>query len=146
MLLLPFWTFWNQIDVLGTDTWDKCSQECVVRWKKGYEYVNGDHQHVRIGTTLVKDTVSCWKGNDRLFYHYSWVRPLEKIRQKLVYYEQQTGVKTEGYLENIFLKWRKTPQNFNGPTHPCTGGRYSTHHGLHPFMIQHMIDSGELNF
>ena len=76
-----------------------------------------------------------------MFYHYSWVRPVEKIRQKLAYYSFQSGnTQAESYVDNVFLKWRTDPESVEGMTHPMKGGKTESFKGVHPHGVQKLID------
>lgn len=147
VLIMQFWVFWNNVNTIGTGKWDQYNQERVVKWKEGYHYAPGQHLYVatKYGK-LVKDIVPCWRGNDRLFYHYSWVRSIEKIRQKLKYYKYQTGLDNDRYVDDIFLKWRELPDLMKGRTHPMGGGDFAAFNGFHPPGVQRLIKAGKLNF
>ena len=143
-LILQFWLFWNDVNTIGTGVWDNYPQERIVKWKEGYAY-RKSHLHVSdIEDNFVKDKVKCYSGNDRLFYHYSWVRPIEKIQQKLDYYKYQTGISRDYYLHDVFLKYRKT-KKVNG-THPFGGGGAIDFDGVHPKYVRELIKNGKLNF
>lgn len=146
-LVLQFWVFWNNMETIGTEKWDQFPQERIIKWREGYHYANKQHLHVTNNKgNLVKDTVPCWRGQERMYYHYSWVRPIEKIRQKLAYYKYQTGLDNDRYVDEVFLKWRESPELLNGKTHPMGGGGYAKFNGFHPKNIQQLISSGKLDF
>lgn len=147
VLIMQFWCFWNDVNTIGTGKWDQFHQERVVRWHPGFEYKNGNHLHVSsFDGRLAKSVYPTWKGNQRLFYHYSWVRPLDKIRQKLYYYKYQSGNNNDAYVDNIFLKWREDPNVVRGKTHPMGGGDFEEFPGIHPVQVQDLIDAGKLSF
>jgi hypothetical protein len=145
-LILQFWTFWNNINTIGTGKWDKYTQERLVKWKEGYHYLGKNHLYVSTADgRMVRDCVNTYKGKERLFYHYSWVRPLEKIIQKREYYKVQADRSEDDYVENVFLKWREDPNSVRY-THPFGEGGWETFKGVHPKEIQNMIEQGLLNF
>jgi GT2 family glycosyltransferase len=143
-LILQFWTFWNNVETIGTGVWDNYPQERVVKWHKGYGYSGKNHLFVSDSSgRMVKDLVPCYKGKERLFYHYSWVRPLDKIRQKLNYYKYQTGISRDSYIDDVFLQWRT--KEVEG-THPFGGGGSEKFKGIHPESIRKLIEENKLNF
>jgi len=147
VLIMQFWLFWNNVNTIGTGKWDNYPQERVVKWREGYGYRGKNHLHVSAhDSVLVNKKVKTWRGNERLFYHYSWVRPLEKIYHKMEYYRQQSGVDNRGYVDDVFLRWRKNPNAVNGKTHPMGGGNWTEFGGQHPPQVQKLIDEGKLNF
>ena len=81
-----------------------------------------------------------------MFYHYSWIRPIEKIKQKLLYYKFQSGNNNDTYVDEIFLQWRKDPKSVIGRTHPMGGGSYEEFPGIHPDEIKELIQSGKFDF
>lgn len=146
-LIMQFWLFWNNINTIGTGVWDNYSQERVVKWKKGYEYAGKNHLHVSYQSKNVCSQVKTWRNQqERLFYHYSWVRPLEKIKQKIEYYRHQTGKYKPNYVADFFLKWRENPELVHNNTHPFGGGGYAPFPGIHPTEIQELIAQNKLNF
>lgn len=145
--ILNFWTFWNNVNTIGTGVWDNYPQERIVKWKKGYKYSGKNHLFVSDAhNNLIKNKVKTFSGKERLFYHYSWVRPLQKIKQKRDYYKFQSGNGDDKYLENIFIEWRKNPSKIEGSTHPFGGGKTEQFKGIHPIQIQKLIDQNKLNF
>jgi GT2 family glycosyltransferase len=144
--ILNFWTFWNNVNTIGTGIWDNYPQERIVKWKKNYRYSGSNHLHVSNGLGLVRSKVKTFQNKERLFYHYSWVRPLHKIKQKRDYYKYQSGRNGDEYLEKIFLEWRKNPEKINGNTHPFGGGGAEAFKGVHPIQIQKLIEQNKLNF
>jgi hypothetical protein len=135
---------------VGTGTWDKYTQERIIRWKDGYRYSGQNHFHVQDSQDKIINQIRpCYRENKRLFYHYSWIRPIEKIRQKLEYYKNQSGrlfPRDYDYVDDVFLKWRKDPEAVEGKTHPMGGGGTMMFPGIHPRNIQKLIDQGKLNF
>lgn len=147
VLVMQFFLFWNNVHTLGIKKWEQFTQERIVKWKKGYGYRGQNHLHVSDHTgVLVKNIVPCWQGKEKLFYHYSWIRPIEKIRQKLAYYKHQSGNDNDQYVDNIFLQWRKNPEMVGKRTHPMGGGECVPYVGTHPAGVQKLIDQGKLNF
>jgi len=147
VLIMQFWLFWNNVNTLGTGSWQQYPQERVVHWKKGFSYKNGNHLNVSDGKgNLVHSQYPCWRGKEKLFYHYSWVRPIEKLRQKLLYYKYQSGIDNQSYIDNIFLKWRTNPNSVRGKTHPKSGGDFAPFEGIHPIEVRKLISKGKLDF
>jgi GT2 family glycosyltransferase len=147
-MVIQFWVFWNDVHTLGTGSWEQYPQERIVKWKAGYKYRGKNHLHVSTDRgALVKDIVPTFRGPEKMFYHYSWVRPIEKIAQKLEYYKHQSGnTKAPTYVENVFLKWRTEPNSVQGKTHPMRGGGTEPFPGIHPEGVQRLIDQGKLTF
>lgn len=147
VLIMQFWLFWNNMQTLGTGSWERYPQERVVRWAEGFGYRNGNHLHVsNANGDLVSSIYPCWRGDEKLFFHYSWVRPLEKIRQKREYYKHQSGNKNDTYVDEVFLKWRKDPHSVIGQTHPMGGGNFKPFEGVHPPGVQKLLAEGKFNF
>lgn len=147
VLIMQFWLFWNNINTIGTGSWENFPQERVVKWHPGFEYKNGNHLHVSTQDgKLAKNIYPTWKGDHKLFYHYSWIRPIEKIRQKLLYYKYQSGNNNDQYVDNVFLKWRIDPESVRGNTHPMRGGDFDRFPGIHPEVVQRMIHENKLSF
>lgn len=147
VLIMKFWLFWNNIDTVGIGKWDCYPQERLVKWKEGYGYRGSNHLHVSTNTDQLACKVApTYRGNDKLFYHYSWVRPIEKIRQKLLYYKYQANNYNDTYVDNVFLKWRSDPRSVQGRTHPMGGGETMPFSGLHPTGIIEMNKLGRFKF
>jgi GT2 family glycosyltransferase len=149
VLTLQFHLIWNKMNVIGTDTWDSFPQERIVKWRPTFKYRGTNHLKVTCeGNRLASDVLSHYQGTERLFYHYSWIRPIEKIRQKIEYYHHQSGslMTTNNYVDNVFLKWRTDPESVIGKTHPMGGGSFAKFKGLHPRNVQELTDQGKLNF
>jgi len=146
VLIVQFWLFWNYMNVIGTGKWGTYPQERIVRWKDGFKYTGTNHLHVSTdqGKT-VKQVFPCWRGSEKMFYHYSWVRPTQKIRQKLYYYKYQSGNNNDSYVDNIFLKWRQQPSLVKS-THPMGGGGWDRFPGVHPEGIIKLMNEGKLDF
>lgn len=146
--ILQFWLFWNTMDTLGNGSWGHYPQERLVRWKEGYSYRGSNHLHVSDKNgKLVHQTVPTFRGTEKLFYHYSWVRPIEKIRQKLEYYKHQIGTtQPPTYVDEVFLKWREDPASVQGRTHPVRGGGSEPFEGIHPPGIRKLIREGKFDF
>lgn len=147
ILIMQFWLFWNNMDTIGTGKWQRYPQERIVRWRHGFHYKGSNHLNVSSGNGSQAHTIyPCWKGDEKLFYHYSWVRPLEKIRQKLAYYKYQSGNDNDSYVDEIFLKWRENQELVRGKTHPMGGGGSAPFPGIHPPGVQKIIEEGGFNF
>lgn len=147
VLVMQFWVFWNNTNTIGTGTWEECPQERVVKWKDGHAYRGTNHLFVSAKNgKLARDSQPSWAGQEKLFYHYSWVRPIEKIRQKLRYYKYQSHLNNEKYVDDVFLKWRESPNSVQGKTHPMGGGNTKPFPGIHPQEVQKLINQGKLNF
>jgi len=146
VLIMQFWLFWNNINTLGKGAWEKYPQERMVKWGEGYKYRGRNHLFVSNGRNeLVHTLGNTWSGSEKLFYHYSWVRPIEKIRQKLFYYKFQSGNNNDAYVDNVFLKWRTDPKSVKA-THPMGRGSATKFNGCHPPEIRQLIKSGKLDF
>ena len=146
VLVMQFWLFWNNINTLGTGAWGNYPQERVVKWGDGYKYRGRNHLFVSNGRNeLVHTLGNTWRGSEKLFYHYSWIRPIEKIRQKLAYYKFQSGNNNDAYVDNVFLKWRTDPKSVKA-THPMGRGSASPFEGCHPPQIRKLIEAGKLDF
>lgn len=143
-LILQFWTFWNKINIIGTKVWDQYPQERIVKWKQGYKY-SDSHLFVSGHNGFVNRNVPTYKGSEKLYYHYSWIRPLKKIIQKREYYKYQSNKFFDNYINDIFLKWRENPNDIK-ETHPFGGGGWEEFKGIHPESIQKMIEEKLLNF
>lgn len=147
VIIENFHIFWNNVNTIGTGSWDNYPQERIVKWHKNFGYRGKNHLKVSLNdTTLADSTFPTYKGKEKLFYHYSWVRPIDKIRQKFDYYRYQTGKNLPNYVDDVFLKWRTNPTSVKGRTHPLGGGDYASFTGIHPTQVQKLINEGKLNF
>lgn len=152
-LRMQYHLFWNNVNTLGIGSWEEYPQERIVKWKHGYHYKNPNHLAVTAANGVeVAQQVPTYNGSDKLFYHYSWVRPLEKIKQKMRYYQiqlanewQRIGEVNDNYFDDVFLKWRTNPNSISY-THPRGGGSYCEFGGIHPYEVTKLIDAGKLNF
>ena len=129
------WGFWNNTHTLSIGSWCHYPMERLLRWNKKYEYRRADPLHAYLGSELVKNKVRNWTGDDRLYYHYSWVRPLDKIARKIARYQKWSGVYTGSYMQEVFLKWRDDPDGCGESTHPWHGGKCCQYSGLHPASV-----------
>lgn len=153
VLILQFYLFWNNMQTVGTGSWDKYPQERVVRWRQGYHYKHPNHLNVADNSgNPACHKVPTYKGKERLFYHYAYVRPIEKISQKIEYYKHQLakewGQKNSilnNYMENIYLKWREDPLSVK-ETHPRGGGGAAFFTGMHPASVAKLMLEGKFNF
>jgi len=152
VLRMPYYLFWSNVHTLGTGAWEGYPQERIVYWKEGYCYKNPNHLGVvNDNGKSVAHRVPTFTGNEKLFYHYAYIRPLEKIQQKIAYYEQQLlrewrkNDVQENYMENVFLKWRDNPASVES-THPRGGGGTCPFAGIHPQGVAKLIKEGKLDF
>ena len=144
-----FHLFWNDLETLGTDVWERYPQVKVVRWREGYHY--RDHNCPSDGQgRLITAARRPRLVNEPLYAHYAWVKPLAKIRKKAAYYELQPGARERmrrNYVEDVFLAWRRRPletvSRFG--THPFGGGGAAPFLGEHPAPIRRRLDAGELS-
>ncbi len=152
VLRMQYYLFWNNVHTLGTGSWGGYPQERIVYWREGYHYKSPNH----LGVVNAKGKSAAhrfptFSGSEKLFYHYAYVRPLEKIRQKIAYYEQQLlrewrkNDVQENYMENVFLKWRHDPTSVRA-THPRGGGGTCPFAGIHPRGVTKLIEEGKLDF
>ena len=153
ILHMNYHLFWNNMETIGTGSWEGYPQERMVKWRKGYSYK--DRTHFSVASPdggHASSKVKTYTGNDKLFYHYAWVRPLEKIQQKVNYYQHQLakewndpkGVHSN-YMQDVFLKWRHDPSSVKA-THPRGGGSTTPFAGIHPASITKLLNAGKLNF
>ncbi len=143
---MQYWSFWNNVHTLGTGKWDNYPCERVVKWQTGFKYKGHLNVSTSNGELVMRMAKARWVGNDRLFYHYSWIRPIEKLRQKLLYYKYQSGNNNDSYIDDVFLKWRIDPESVRGKTHPMGGGDFEPFLGKHPPQIEKLIQENKLNF
>tara|TARA_Y100000034_G_scaffold70478_1_gene85043 strand:- start:455 stop:2422 length:1968 start_codon:yes stop_codon:yes gene_type:complete len=147
VIIMQFWLFWNNMNTIGVGKWEQYPQERIVKWRPDYAYRGSNHLHVsKAGGEQVQGTRPCYKGQEKLFYHYSWVRPIQKIRQKLLYYKFQSGNNNDIYVDDIFLKYQSNPGAVDGRTHPMGGGSFKPFPGIHPKEIQKLMKDGRFNF
>jgi GT2 family glycosyltransferase len=144
VLHLQYWSFWNNINTIGTGAWRGYPQERVIRWQSGFGYYT-NHLFAQNKNKSFAYSNQLWSGQENMFYHYSWVRPIEKIRQKILYYKHQTGGVDTNYVDEIFLKWRETTNDIPY-THPRGSGGWAPFVGIHPDSIQKLINEGKLSF
>ena len=149
---IQYYLFWNNVETLGVGSWETYPQERIVKWKKGYRYKAPNHLAVSDATGKeIVNRVPTYAGNEKFFYHYSWVRPIEKIQQKMDYYQYQLkeewGHKNilRNYVDDVFLKWREDPDSVK-ETHPRGGGSTAPFGGIHPHEVTQLIQTGKLNF
>jgi hypothetical protein len=124
-----------------------------VKWKKGYHYEGRNHLSVVDSTNReIAFRVPTYNEEEKLFYHYSWVRPLHKIQQKLTYYDiqlrkewHQHNPVISRYVDDVFLKWRDNPEEVLY-THPRGGGETCPFAGIHPYEVTQLIQQGKLDF
>lgn len=137
--------FWNDFKTIGTGLWDLYPQMKVVHWRKGYRY--GDHNYVQGGAQQGHKT----EVNERLYAHYAWVKPIDKLRMKAAYYERQPGSAGRmrpDYIDTVFLPFRERPlhivQTFG--THPFGRGGAAMFQGEHPAPMRRRLAVGEFDW
>ncbi len=148
--ILPgFALFWNDFDTLGTGRWDQFPQVKAVRWPAGATYRTHLEPVDRRGRPLVRlaRRRTFRKSSERLYAHYSWVKPLAKLRAKAAYYERQPGAAERmrrNYIEEVFLRWRRDPERVEREfgTHPFGGGGAKRFTGRHPAPIARRLRDG----
>lgn len=153
VLRLNYYLFWNNMETLGTGSWENYPQERIVKWRAGYKFAAPNHLEVSNSSGRpVSEKITTYQGKDKMFYHYAYVRPLEKIKQKIDYYKyqlsQEWGDKRgvlENYIKDVFLKWRSDPRSVSA-THPRGGGSFCKFAGIHPYNITKLIEEGKFNF
>jgi len=137
-----YYPFWNRFDVVATGMWEDFLQVKVVKWHKGYHYVDHNCPSDASGRRITYHRALRTK--EKLFAHYAWVKPLDKLRKKAAYYQHQPGSRKlfqKDYIESIFLAWRRgEPIPY---THPFGGGGWKWYRGKHPRPIQRRLDAGE---
>jgi GT2 family glycosyltransferase len=145
-----FWLVWNKMDTVGTGKWDGYPQYKAVRWQKGYTYANDDNvpcdERGRPLSAIPRLRVVRTK-SERLYVHYSWVRPLKKIKRKIDYYRRKPNVTTrprDGYFEKVFLAWRESPRRVEAEygTHPFGGGGARKLPCEHPEPVLKLLRAG----
>ena len=143
-ITVAFHSFWNDFDTVGTGKWDEYRQAKIVRWRKGYHYRDHNCPSNAAGE-LIMQTRSALHVDEKLFHHYSWVKPLEKLRAKADYYTYQVGGVRKDYIDKVFLAWREDPKGVvkKYGTHPYGGGGVTKFLGKHPKPIQRRIERGE---
>jgi len=142
-VILPgFHLFWNNFQTSCRGIWEDFPQMKAVRWKHGYHY--RDHTFVadKAGQRLSSRTglkVGDFS-KEKLYCHYSWVKPITKLRAKLDYYKFQPHVPrlVENYIDRVFLAWRADPKRIESKygTHPFGGGRSEIFDQEHPQAIR----------
>jgi len=143
-----FYLFWNNFHTLGTSVWEEYLQVKLVHWRKGYHYVDHNCPSTAQGRLVSRDTsVRKWVcGKERLYCHYSWVKPLDKLRAKVEYYRHQGGHPPviRDYFDKVFLAWRKDPVGVERRygTHLFGAGETRHFEGKHPEPIQRRLDAG----
>jgi len=151
-LRLQYYVFWNNVETLGTGQWESYPQERIVKWREGYQYKAPNHLAVSNSDGAeVANRVPTFYSDEKFFYHYSWVRPIEKIRQKMMYYQHQLKDEwnqkclSTDYVDNVFLRWRTDPEGVP-ETHPRGGGTTCQFSGIHPYEVTKLIRAGKLDF
>ena len=143
-VIMPgFDLFWNDFRTVGTGRWADYPQVKAVRWEVGYHY--RDHNcpcdgQGRVITSIHKP----YRTKERLYAHYAWVKPLEKLRAKAAYYERQPGAAQQmrrDYIDKVFLPWRENPKEIETRygTHPFGRGETEQFIGRHPEPMQERL-------
>jgi len=144
------WVIWNNFNTVGTGIWNAFPHRKIVKWRAGYTY-KFSHLHIAtpsgqpIFTQPNVKIINCVQ--ERLYVHYAWVRPLEKIQQKMQYYMQASPDKHRvDYFKEVFLRWRTEPLVVESEmgTHPRGRGGVAAFPAEHPPEVQKLITSGVL--
>jgi len=146
VIIPSFWSFWNDFRTVGAGRWDAVEQVKVVRWREGDHYRSHTVPCDAAGRPVTMNGRPKLRTGERLFFHYSWVKPVAKLRRKAEYYEQQVGGVTPDYIDRVFLGWRRDPKAVEQRhgTHPFGGGGTTSFTAEHPEPIRRRIDAGEL--
>ena len=150
-IIMPSYdVFWNDFQTVAGGVWLNFPQVKVLRWREGYHY--RDHncpcdKHGRLVTTLCKP----FETNEKLYAHYAWVKPLDKLRAKAAYYERQPGARNRirpNYIDTVFLPFRRKPLEIvrRFGTHPFGGGTAEMFQGKHPGPIKRRMAAGEFDW
>ena len=143
-----FALFWNDFLTVGAGVWDEFPQIKMVKWRAGYHY--GDHNCPcdGDGRPVVGSVSKRFVTREKLYAHYAWVKPIEKLRRKTAYYERQPGARERmrpDYIDTVFLPWRERPletvRRFG--THPFGGGGAVVFEGEHPEPIRKRLAAGQ---
>ncbi len=152
-ILMPgFYLFWNNFRTLGTSVWEDFLQVKAVHWKDGFHYVNHNYPSDEKGKSIVHaGHYKKWRSSaERLYCHYSWVKPLEKLRVKAEYYRHQKGHPPviANYIDKVFLGWRRDPKMIEKKfgTHLYGAGETAQFMVKHPEAIQKRLNAGEFDW
>ena len=150
VILPAFDLLWNDFETVGTGVWDEFPQVKVVRWREGYHYRDHNCPCDARGRLIVRNAR---RPNvpERLYAHYAWVKPIEKLRRKAAYYERQPGAAAHmrrSYIDDVFLAWQMHPRATveKHGTHPFGGGGADVFRGEHPEPIRRRLEAGEFNW
>ena len=141
--------FWNDFETLGTGIWDAFPQVKAVRWKQGYRYRDHNCPCDARGRLIAGANDGLLP--ERLYAHYAWVKPIEKLRRKAAYYERQPGARERirpNYIDTVFLPWRQVPDGIEREfgTHPFGGGGTARFSGRHPGPIAKRLKEGRFTW
>ena len=150
-IIMPgFHLFWNNLDTLGTGKWEGFTQVKAVRWQTGYRYRDHNCPSDASGrpVTTLRGLKIHRDETEKLYAHYSWTKPLAKLRAKAAYYEQQpgaSGAMRRRYIDEVFLAWRREPLRVERlySTHPFGGGGTALFEGPHPEPVERRRKAGE---
>jgi len=138
--------FWNDFSTVARGVWDRFPQIKAVKWREGYRYRDHNCPCDKDGALISRNV---YKTPERLYAHYAWVKPMEKLRQKAAYYERQPGARERfrpQYIDKVFIPWRRDPARIISTfgSHPFGGGTADPFLGRHPEPMARRIRNGEL--
>jgi len=152
-ILMPgFYLFWNNFHTLGTSVWNDFLQTKAVKWRRGFKYINHNCPSDASGKLIVRNgQYKKWRSSaEKLYCHYSWVKPLDKLRAKAEYYRHQGGHPpvVGDYIDRVFLAWRDDPQTVERRfgTHPYGAGETEMYKLEHPASIARLLAAGKFNW
>jgi GT2 family glycosyltransferase len=146
-----YWLAWNDLDTVGTGVWDGFPQQKAVRWREGMTYERDDNVPHVDGMPLPSvpglRVLRC--ADERLYWHYSWVGPLEKLRRKAAWYAEKKATRGRvrpDYFDRVFMAWRADPGRVEAElgTHPFGGGGAAAREAPHPPGVRRMIERPEI--
>ena len=152
-IIMPgFYLFWNDFYTIGTSVWESFLQTKIVHWREDFKYINHNCPSDSTGKLIVRNPAyKKWRHQgERLYAHYSWVKPVDKLRAKAEYYRHQKGHSpvVSDYMEKVFLAWRTDPKTVEHRfgTHLYGGGETRRFDRAHPDAIAKRIESGEFTW
>ena len=137
--------FWNNFQTVARGVWDRFPQIKAVKWQEGYRYRDHNCPCDKDGALISRHV---FKTSERLYAHYAWVKPIEKLRQKAAYYERQPGARERirpQYMDKVFIPWRTDPDRVITMfgSHPFGDGTAEPFMGRHPEPMDRRIRNGE---